>query len=314
MLSPQNITNQELESRLKNLVQRERQLLHIILEHICELNTRKIYLERAYSSLYEYLTKELGYSGSAAMRRIEAARLLKDVPVVAEKIQEGTLNLSQIGELSRAIKEKENISGLKVSSLQKEVLLTKIVGKTTSETQKELAVALDIPVKDIEKQKIQQDDSVRIELTFTKEQYQKMLDCRDLAAHLLEQNHRDTSWTSVFEVLADQFLDKRSSRKSLQKDADLVGVDTNETTASESRRINKTLTIKTRKTIFHRDSCCQYKDPKTGRQCRSTFGLQIDHRTSQWAGGKNNLENLQVLCRQHNRFKYQKEAGVNYKR
>lgn len=126
MFSTQKLSNQELESRLKNLVQTERQLLHIILEHINELDTRKLYLEKAYSSSYEYLTKQLGYSGSAAMRRIEAVRLLREVPVVAEKIQEGTLNLSQIEEMSRSIKEKERTTGIKVTGLQKEVLLSKI--------------------------------------------------------------------------------------------------------------------------------------------------------------------------------------------
>ncbi len=103
------ISNEELEFRLKDLVSKERKLLHVILEHIKEVDTRKLYLQRAYPSIYEYLVKELGYSGSAAMRRLEAARLLKEVPLVSMKIQEGTLNLSQIGELTRMVKEKERI-------------------------------------------------------------------------------------------------------------------------------------------------------------------------------------------------------------
>ncbi len=349
MLSPQKLSNQELESQLKQLVQKERQLLHVILQHINEFATRKLYLERAYSSLYEYLTKELGYSGSAAMRRIEAARLLREIPVVARKIQEGTLNLSQIGELSRSIKEKENTTGHKVTGLQKEELVAKIIGKATMETQKELAVALDIPVKDFEKQKMQKDESVRLELTLTKEQYQKLLACRDLAAHLLEKNNSDSSWASVFEVLADQYLAKRGAKKNLSinsagteevfedlgKRLHLEGANSEstfnstseshknseneqtseQTSASVAHRHNKTLTAKTRRAILQRDSCCQYKDPRTGRQCGSTFGLQVDHRTSQWAGGSHTPENLQALCRMHNRFKYQKEAGLklNYK-
>lgn len=41
-------TNIELEADLKNLVANEIKLLHIILEHIKEIEVRKIYLERAY--------------------------------------------------------------------------------------------------------------------------------------------------------------------------------------------------------------------------------------------------------------------------
>lgn len=364
-VSVHTLSNPELESRLKNLVQRERQLLHVILEHIKELDTRKVYLERAYSSLYGYLVKELGYSGSAAMRRIEAARLLKEVPLIGEKIQVGTLNLSQIGELSRSIKEKESTTGLKVTGLEKEALVLKIEGKTTFETQKELAVVLDIPVKEYEKQKMQKDESVRMELTLSKDQYQKLVACRDLAAHLLEQNQSDTSWASVFEVLAEQFLAKKSfskkqvcgkrfisesqatssARASERLDESIVQSEMNLsvdcvvqyakqsqsqsqlksesnlrkelvplfTSGSELRCANKTLTEKTRKIILQRDVCCQYKDSKTGRQCRSTFGLQVDHRTSQWAGGNHSIENLQILCGRHNRFKYRQEASLSWK-
>ena len=133
------LNDQELELRLKDLATKERKILHVILEHIKEFETRKLYLARAYSSVFEYLVKELGYSNSAAMRRLEAARLLRDVPIVAEKIKEGSINLSQIGELSRALKEKEKFTGDKVSREVQAELVCSISGKTTKETQKENA-------------------------------------------------------------------------------------------------------------------------------------------------------------------------------
>ncbi|MGZ3844053.1 MAG: HNH endonuclease [Bdellovibrio sp.] len=75
-------------------------------------------------------------------------------------------------------------------------------------------------------------------------------------------------------------------------------------------RVNKTLTPKTRKAVFSRDLCCQFKDQKTGRQCRSTYSLEVDHRTPRWAGGNHSIENLQVLCFNHNQFKYQRESQI----
>lgn len=73
------------------------------------------------------------------------------------------------------IKEKERSSGEKISSLQKVELVSKIAGKTTLETQKELSLSLDIPIKGHEIQRIQKYDSVRLELTFSKEQYKRLL-------------------------------------------------------------------------------------------------------------------------------------------
>ncbi|MGZ3771263.1 MAG: HNH endonuclease [Bdellovibrio sp.] len=333
------ISNSDLEFRLKNLVANERKLLHVILEHIREVDVRKIYLERAYSSLYEYLVKELRYSGSAAMRRLEAARLLKDVPILAKKIQEGSLNLSQIGELSRVLKEKEKTFGIKVSCAQKEELVSIITGKTTQETQKELSLALDIEPKKHDSQRMQQDESVRLEITLTKEQYQKLMTCKDLAAASLFQVQKDSSLGSLIEALSDQYLAKKikpeahvsseqtktETRTQAQTQTKIQtqtkttstknGVKVTAKTVSETERVikipvNKTLTPKTRKAVLSRDLCCQFKDHKTSRQCKSTFALQVDHKTSRWAGGDHSVENLQVLCFQHNQLKYQRESKV----
>ncbi|MGZ3841216.1 MAG: HNH endonuclease [Bdellovibrio sp.] len=321
------ISNSDLEFQLKNLVAKERKLLHVILEHIKEVDVRKIYLERAYSSLYEYLIKELGYSGSAAMRRLEAARLLKEVPTLAEKIQEGSVNLSQIGELSRAIKEKEKTCGMKVSSAQKEELVAIITGKTTQETQKELSFVLDAQPKKHDSQRMQQDESIRLEITLTKEQYQKLMNCKDLAAVSLFQVYKDSSLGSLIEALADQYLAKKIKPKAEISPAKtkietktktrdtknavmLVTKTVSETERVIKKRVNKTLTPKTRKAVLSRDLCCQFKDQRTGRQCRSTFALEVDHKTSRWAGGDHSIENLQVLCFYHNQFKYQQESQI----
>src|SRR5690349_18355482 len=94
------ISNRDLEINLKSLIRKERMLLHLILEHVREVDARKIYSDRAYSSMFEYMVKELGYSSSAAIRRLDAARMMNSVPSLADKIQQGEINLTQIGELS----------------------------------------------------------------------------------------------------------------------------------------------------------------------------------------------------------------------
>jgi hypothetical protein len=63
-----HLKDADLESQLKLLVGRERQLLHLILKHIQEVDRRKLYAARAFSSLFEYLTKAMGYSFAAAQR------------------------------------------------------------------------------------------------------------------------------------------------------------------------------------------------------------------------------------------------------
>ena len=98
------LSNIELMSRFGKLVQTERKITHLVLECISEIDVRKIYLERAYPSLFEFLTKVFGYSPSAAVRRIESARLLREVPEIALKIEDGSLNLSQLSQVQQAIR------------------------------------------------------------------------------------------------------------------------------------------------------------------------------------------------------------------
>ncbi len=293
----QKLSNQQVELNLKDLVLKERELLHSILLHIQQIETRRIYLDRAYSSTFEYLVKELSYSGSAAMRRLEAARLLKEIPSMAEQLESGDLNLSQIGELSRALKDKARQSGEKVSLGQKQQILQKIAGKSVPETQREISRALELEIQEPERTRFQK-DSVSLSIQLTQAQYDKLSQCKDLAVHGLSQKNHNFDWAAVLEQLADQFL----AKKTLERTTPTA------IAAAESKRVNKSLTPRTRQLILHRDKHCQYVDQKSGRQCQSTFGLEVDHGQPRFAGGDHHLNNLRALCKKHNLHRYHQQA------
>ncbi len=67
------VTSQNLDANLKLLVTSEREILIEILIHIVEVERRKLYLTYGYSSLFEYLTKRIGYANGSAQRRIDVA-------------------------------------------------------------------------------------------------------------------------------------------------------------------------------------------------------------------------------------------------
>ena len=303
-----HLSNPDLEANLKQLIHQERKLLHLILLHIKEVESRRLYLKKAYPSLFEYLTKEYGYSAGSAMRRIEASRLLRDVPQLARQIQSGQVNLSQITEISRAIKKSQKITQRFVSKQEKEDLVLKVAGLSLSETQKVVSLELDIKPKEIEKQRTQQDESVRVEMTLTKQQMQKLNKCKDLAAHLLEQRKMNTSLASVLEVVMDQFLKERGCGAEAEKKKTAQAKGASQAKSTSKMEVNKTLTAKTKSIILKRDLCCQYTDPLTNKKCGSTFKLEIDHKQPRWADGEHRISNLQALCKQHNHFKYKVEA------
>lgn len=85
----------------------ERKIIHLVLECIVEIGRRKIYLQQAYPSLFEFLTTKYGYSAGAAMRRIEGARLLNQWPEIASKLEDGSLNLSQLAKAAQSFRHVE---------------------------------------------------------------------------------------------------------------------------------------------------------------------------------------------------------------
>ena len=58
--SIKQLSNQELLSRTKLLIQEERNLHIQVLNHLKEINSRKLYLKRGFSSLFDYCHKETG--------------------------------------------------------------------------------------------------------------------------------------------------------------------------------------------------------------------------------------------------------------
>ena len=88
------LSNQQLLSQTKFLVQKERNTHIQILHHLEEIDSRKLYLELGFSSLFDYAVKELGYSEGAAYRRIKAMKLCRDLPDTESRLQSGKLSLS----------------------------------------------------------------------------------------------------------------------------------------------------------------------------------------------------------------------------
>src|SRR6185312_10475990 len=178
----ENLKNTELNEKIKSLASEERRLTKVILEHIAEVDRRKLYLEMAYSSLYDYLTREIGYSAGAAQRRIDAARFLARVPEVSEKIETGSVNLSQISKLQqvcRAVKKE----GRSVTVEAQKEILEKLEGLGNEQTDLLLAREFSVPIRIEEKRHVQRDESVRVELTFSKDEMVLLKRAQDILSH-----------------------------------------------------------------------------------------------------------------------------------
>ena len=92
----------ELLRETRNLVRHERHHARRRHRPLAEIEARGLYLERGFSSLFDYAVRELGYSDAAAARRIGAMRLCADQPDAREGLRDGSLTLSAAAELQWA--------------------------------------------------------------------------------------------------------------------------------------------------------------------------------------------------------------------
>ena len=304
------LNQSQLDQRIKTLAQKERDLLHEVLLTIKEIDSRRTFLELGFGSLFDYLVQGVGYSEGSAQRRIDAARLLKEIPEIAEKIQSGQIKLNQISLVQKAAREVFKTKAVKVSAQDKIELLDKLDSKNHHESQKEVASFFDLPVLEQPKQKVQSDESVRVEFTLSKEAFEKLKLAQELLSHSVP-----TQDLAIFlEHICDKIIKQRTpSRK--PKQTDLTTSKRTESGAIVAVDLASSLSLPppVKKKILSIQTCCQYKSPITGKICGNKWFAQVDHKQPRWAHGQHGVDNLQRLCAQHNQMKYRQEARIIYK-
>ena len=96
------LSDRALLHQTSTLVRHERHLQGAVIDHLAEIDARRLFLQRGCSSLFDYAVRELGYSDAAAGRRIGAVRLCADQPDARERLRDGSLTLSAAAELQWA--------------------------------------------------------------------------------------------------------------------------------------------------------------------------------------------------------------------
>jgi hypothetical protein len=122
------LSDRELLARVKALVAQERATTLDILAHLNEVERRRLHLGLGYPSLFEYCTRHLGYSKSAAGRRIHAARCVRDYPEVYGLLEKNEVNLITVSLIASILTE----------SNAKD-LIAKVRGKTQGEVEEIVA-------------------------------------------------------------------------------------------------------------------------------------------------------------------------------
>lgn len=308
MLNLKTLSNENLLSQTLDLVKRERELAAQILWHLREIEARKLFASLGYSSLFEYAVKELRYSDGAAMRRINAMRLLREIPEVEDALKNGSLTISHLSSAQSFFRAEEKTETPTIyTSSEKQNLVLSLQGKSRREADKVFTcLSPEYLAQSLEKIKVVTETSSKLETVVDQRVLDKLERIRQLASHKL----KSQSMAELIEFLADLGLEKLEVKKPktitppAEPEANLSKPDL----VSSSRYIPVEMRRRLLDRAQHR---CELVDAKSKHRCEAKRFLQVDHIVPLALGGKTNFENLRILCSTHNQWAATQYFGIN---
>jgi len=261
------------------LVKKEKELLSEILLHLREVNRRRLYCDLGYGSLFQYCVKQLGYSEDQAYRRINALKLVKEMPEIQEQIASGELSLSTLSvaqslfKADATVDKKKVIQALRNKSKRE---AEKIVGKFSPK------------IPEVKRE---------VKLSLNQIQEEKWQAVKAKLAHC---NLRDEE---ILEKFCDLFLAPKPAPKtrSTNKLANKSGQEIAPKAAPISAPPRSSASLATSNPSKHIPALIkrQVWDQSQNRcsNCGSNYALEIDHRLPRALGGTNHPKNLRLVCK-----------------
>ncbi len=297
-----HLSNQELHLQTKLAADKERFSTIEVLWHLRENEKRMLYAQVGFKDLKEYCIKELKLSEGSAWRRVSAMRLLKEIPEVEAKIQNGDLNLTQVSMMNAYFRE------VKATQSEKQDIVASLENQTTKRTERILAERKPdgFVSKPVEIEKPVKGNKTEVTFIIDAELQKELEEVQVLLGKPL-------SKLELFKMMTKQTLEnlKKEKRKAQPPRSQIALTESKpglkkSRPESKSRYVSKMIV----KEIKHRDQYqCRYVDPETKMQCSARHHLQIEHKIPFAKGGASDLQNLELLCPSHNRLRAAQQFG-----
>jgi hypothetical protein len=309
------ISDPELLALMPDLVRTERGSVVDVIEHLVEIDRRRLYLDQACSSLSCYCIERLGYSEDEASKRVRVARLASRFPCVLDELRAGAIHLTGLFLLAHYLTD-ENY----------ERLMARARGKKRREL--EQLIAAEFPRPDVPDRVCPLPEqitsgaltspgtgggsagsSVRagrleplsassfgVQFTASAELAKKIEQARELLSHALPSGDLGALFERAIDALLERELKRRLGAGKPRKRRPL---------AAGSRHVP----VEILRLVWDRDDGqCTFTDEQ-GRRCSARRHLTIEHRHPYALGGPPTADNLCLLCAAHNAHAARKLFG-----
>jgi hypothetical protein len=298
----------------------------IQIQDINHAKIEKFHLALGFSSIFDWLTRGHSYSGSAAQRRIQAARLLESVPELAEKLESGETNLTIAAQTQSAFMQSQKL-GRRISNEQKAEVIEELSHNNSYEAERKLMTFF--PELEHAPQKDSQKVVAHNRSRMTSDLSDNTVAVLDRIKELLSHKFPEGAMDDILFHIGSDYLDRNDplrKKKSVHKNTErpqTITLDNSKTkmTVGKSTAVAVNRGVKTAKAIPRpvnrvviqkSNDQCEYCDPVTGRRCSSRYQLETDHIQMRALGGNHASQNLRRLCRVHNQFLAEQILGKKW--
>jgi len=307
-----------------------------MLAHIAEVDARKLYLPAGFPSMHAYSVQRLRLSEDAALKRIQAARVARQFPVIFTALEEGRLHLSGVCLLAPYLKEasagdllaaamdrsKDDIAKLIARRFPRSELLELVdeypssaraegEGRTELDCSDEHApghvdrdtlshapahVATPVPRPKLEPHA---DGRYALHVVLCQEAHDLIRYAQALSSHSNPQGN-------ISQVLLHALRD-HVARLEKQKFAA-----TSRPRPQRPSHNPRHIPAHVKRTVWERDGgqCTFVSDG--GHRCPSRERLEFDHADPVARGGESSVENTRLRCRAHNQYLAERVFGEEF--
>jgi 5-methylcytosine-specific restriction endonuclease McrA len=311
------LSDRELHLETQTLVSQERQILTKILHHLREIERRRLFADFGCTSLFDYAVKMLGYSEGQAQRRIQAMRLMKEIPEIEKKIVDGSLNLSNIAQAQTAFNEmKRQSNNQPVTQSRKKEVLSNLENMSAREGQRQLLKMLPEAALPKEREREVGNDQTEIKFLVDENLKNKLEEIRSLLGPKGVNMSNAELFSHMAEISLSQLKGKAFGKKRAQETS--PPAESQSSSPSTQSLPTPTLTSKIKSPINSRYVPASLKHAVWRRdggrcsQCKSRRNLNLDHIVPIAMRGTTKVENLRLLCFHCNQRAAIKEFGLAF--
>jgi hypothetical protein len=269
------ISDEALLKHLEDLIAEEREILVAVLRYLEEVQRRRLYAQLGFDSLFSFAIGRLRLSGDQAQRRIQAMRVMREIPEIEPSLTSGDLSLTNLLLADYHIRQEEKIHHSCMGREEKAAVVQLVVGKSKREAELALAMISSMEAQPRpDSERVVSSDFLELRLTVPLAASSKI----NALKEALGSKQPSPSLGDLFLLLCDLGIERycpqfqpAPARNSAAKRA---------------------------KSPVYRQ--VWLRDRGKCSNCGTTRFLEVDHILPRALGGDDKLENLRLLCRSCN--------------